>query len=97
MNTTIRHATTALCLGSSLLLGACSTSTTPQLDTSFGKAVREARAKQTLNPRASENKDPVLGIDGQAGVAAQGRYQESFRTPPRTFEVHSIGGSLTGD
>jgi hypothetical protein len=96
MNTTIRHATTALCLGSSLLLGACATSTTPQLDASFGKAVREARANQTLNPRASENKDPVLGIDGQAGVAAQGRYQESFRAPPTTFEVNSIGGSISG-
>ena len=96
MNTTIRHATTALCLGSSLLLGACST-TTPKLDASFGKALREARANQTLNPKASENKDPVLGIDGQAGVAAQGRYQDSFRAPPKTFEVNSIGGSLTGN
>lgn len=97
MNTTIRHATTVMCLGSSLLLGACSTSTTPQLDTSFGKAVREARANQTLNPRASENRDPVLGIDGQAGVAAQERYQESFRAPPKTLEVNSIGGSISGN
>lgn len=96
MNTTIRHATTALGLGASLLMAACS-STTPQLDASFGKALREARANQTLNPRASDNKDPVLGIDGQAGVAAQQRYQESFRAPPKTFEVNSIGGSLTGN
>lgn len=96
MNTTIRLTTTALCLGSSLLLGACST-TTPNLDASFGKALREARANQTLNPRASENKDLVLGIDGQAGVAAQGRYQDSFRAPPQTFEVNSIGGGITGN
>lgn len=96
MNNTIRHATTALCLGSSLLLGACTT-TTPKLDASFGKALREARANQTLNPRASENKDPVLGIDGQAGVAAQGRYQDSFKAPPQTFEVNSIGGGISGN
>lgn len=96
MNITIRHATTALCLGSSLLLGACTT-TTPKLDASFGKALREARANQTLNPRASENKDPVLGIDGQAGVAAQGRYQDSFKAPPQTFEVNSIGGGISGN
>lgn len=96
MNTTIRLTTTVLCLGSSLLLGACST-TTPNLDASFGKALREARANQTLNPRASENKDPVLGIDGQAGVSAQGRYQESFRAPPQTFEVNSIGGGISGN
>ena len=95
MNTTIRLTTTALCLGSSLLLGACTT-TTPKLDASFGKALREARANQTLNPRASENKDPVLGIDGQAGVAAQGRYQDSFKAPPQTFEVNSIGGGISG-
>ena len=97
MNTTIRLTATAFCLVSSLLLGACSTTTTPNLDASFGKALREARANQTLNPRASENKDPVLGIDGQAGVAAQGRYQESFRTPPQTFEVNSIGGGISGN
>jgi len=97
MNTTIRLTATAFCLVSSLLLGACSTTTTPNLDASFGKALREARANQTLNPRASENKDPVLGIDGQAGVAAQGRYQESFRAPPQTFEVNSIGGGISGN
>lgn len=74
------------------LLSAC-VSTTPVLDANFGKAVRQARASQTLNPNASANRDPVLGIDGRAGVAAQERYQESFTTPPKTFEVINIGGS----
>ena len=55
------------------LLSACGT-TTPQLDAVFGQAVREARVAQTLNPKASENTDPVLGIDGKAGAAAQQRY-----------------------
>ncbi|OGA98841.1 MAG: hypothetical protein A3E79_06790 [Burkholderiales bacterium RIFCSPHIGHO2_12_FULL_61_11] len=68
------------------LLTACASST-PLLDANFGNAVRQARMDQTLNPNASANRDPVLGIDGKAGAAAQERYQESFRAPPQTFEV----------
>ena len=68
------------------LLTACA-STTPVVDASFGNAVRQARTAQTLNPDASANRDPVLGIDGKAGAAAQERYQESFKTPPTTFEI----------
>lgn len=78
------------------LLTACA-ATTPALDANFGDAVRQARAAQTLNPTASANRDPVLGIDGRAGAAAQDRYQESFRSPPKTFEITNIGGGLTGD
>jgi hypothetical protein len=78
------------------LLTACA-STTPVLDANFGNAVRQARAAQTLNPNASANRDPVLGIDGQAGAAAQERYQESFKAPPKTFEIINIGGTLTGE
>lgn len=82
-------------LASSVLAG-CST-TTPQLDAVFGQAVREARAAQIINPRASENTDPVMGIDGKAGAAAQQRYQESFQAPPETFNIINIGGSITGN
>lgn len=78
------------------LLTACASST-PVLDANFGNAVRQARSAQTLNPNASANRDPVLGIDGQAGAAAQDRYQESFKSPPKTFEIVNIGGGLTGD
>ena len=78
------------------LLTACA-STTPVLDANFGNAVRQARSAQTLNPDASANRDPVLGIDGQAAAAAQDRYQESFKAPPKTFEVINIGGGLTGN
>ena len=76
------------------LLTACA-STTPVLDANFGNAVRQARAAQTLNPNASANLDPVLGIDGQAGAAAQERYQESFKQPTR-IETINIGGDLSG-
>ena len=74
------------------LLSAC-VSTTPVVDANFGNAVRQARAAQTLNPNASANRNPVLGIDGKAGAAAQERYQESFTAPPKTFEVINISGS----
>jgi hypothetical protein len=78
------------------LLAGCA-STTPVLDANFGNAVRQARTAQTLNPEASSNRDPVLGIDGQAGAAALDRYHESFKTPPKTFEVINIGGAITGN
>ncbi|MDR7151494.1 hypothetical protein J2W49_003470 [Hydrogenophaga palleronii] len=76
---------------------ACATST-PRLDANMGVAVREARAVQTLNPQASEqNRDPVLGIDGKAASEAQRRYVDSFKAPPKTFEIINIGGAITGD
>lgn len=77
-----------------LVLGAtgCASTTTPELDARFGDAVRASRERQILNPGASANKDPVLGIDAKAAVSAQERYQESFKSPPKTFEVLGIGG-----
>ncbi len=68
-------------------------STTPNLDAKFGDAVRAAQQQQTLDPSVPKGDDPVLGIDGQAAASTQGRYQESFKTPPQTFEVFGIGGS----
>ncbi|MFW5330453.1 hypothetical protein [Hydrogenophaga sp. ZJX-1] len=95
MSTTTLSLRLAALLATTSLLTACA-STTPQLDAVFGDAVREARTAQTLNPKASENTDPVLGIDGKAGASAQQRYQESFQAPPRTFEIINIGGAITG-
>lgn len=87
----------ALSLSGLSWLAGCASTTTPQLDAVFGHAVREARATQTLNPRASANTDPVLGIDGAAATAAQQRYQASFKTPPRSFEIGNIGGGISGE
>ena len=66
-------------------------STTPELDAKFGDAVRAAREAQTLNPGASANKDPVLGLDGKAAVHAQERYEDSFKSPPKTFDITTGG------
>jgi hypothetical protein len=78
------------------LLAACA-SVTPNYDAKFGDAVRIARKTQTLNPTAPSQADPALGLDAQAAVHALGRYEESFKTPPRTFEVINIGGARSGN
>lgn len=82
-------------LGLAAQLTGCVSTTTPELDAKFGDAVRAAREAQTLNPTASANKDPVVGVDGNAAVNAIDRYQDSFKSPPKTFEVLNIGGGLT--
>ena len=79
-----------------LSLSACTTPATPVYDARFGEAVRQAQALQTLNPDAGRNDDPVTGIDGASGKSAIDRYQESFKTPPQTFEIFQIGGGLQG-
>ncbi len=69
-------------------------SNTPNLDAHFGEAVLAARAQQTLNPSASLNTDVVNGLDGRAAREAMGRYGDSFKTPPPTFNVINIGGGI---
>lgn len=99
MNRNMLSLRTTLGLGAvvALALTGCASST-PVLDAGFGQAVRDARAAQTLNPKASaENTQPALGIDGKAASEAQKRYVDSFKQPPRTFEIINIGGSITGD
>lgn len=65
---------------------------TPRLDAKFGEAVRQARARQTIDPEASKNTDPVSGIDGVAAQNSIEEYQKSFQEPPQTFNVLGIGG-----
>ena len=58
----------------------------PRVDSEFGRAVREARAAQAINPTHINRSDPVLGIDGGAGIAAQERYLDGFRNPGKTSD-----------
>ncbi|EEG09808.1 hypothetical protein [Pseudogulbenkiania ferrooxidans] len=78
-----------------VLLTGCSS--TPYLDSHFGESVDMIKAQQTINPQASQNMDPVAGIDGKAGQEAMGRYYDSFKTPPSTKDILTIdvlgGGS----
>jgi hypothetical protein len=68
----------------------------PRLDAEFGAAVNIARIQQIANPDAS--KDPVKGIDGQAGDAALDNYRESFVNPrpALTGGVVNVGSGRAG-
>lgn len=70
------------------LLTACSS--TPYLDSRFGEAVNMAKAQQTINPEASQDMDPVTGIDGKAAKEGMDRYHESFQKPPSTAGILTI-------
>ena len=61
-------------------LPAC-THSAPVWEKTFGQSVRAAVTAQTMHPDAVRNADPVAGIDGRAAVAAQKRYEASFRAP----------------
>jgi pectin methylesterase-like acyl-CoA thioesterase len=97
MNRMFFPARVAAALAAGVVLTACSSTATPQLDAAFGLAVREARHLQTLYPQASSNTDAVLGIDGAAAASAQQRYQDSFQKPVQTFNTHNIGGGVSSN
>lgn len=71
-------------------------SPTPNLDSSFGDAVRAARVAQTLNPDAGLKADVPTGLDGVAAKESIKRYHDSFKTPPPVTNVINIGGSVGG-
>lgn len=78
------------------LLAGCAGPTTPALDASFGQAVRATRQAQTRQPGAPESALSGLGLDGKAAANLIERYQDSFKTPPQTFEIFNTGGSGSG-
>lgn len=59
------------------LLQGCSS--TPRFDDHFGESVRANLASQVLTPGAAANTNPANGVDGTAALAAQERYQRSFK------------------
>lgn len=75
-----RFARFALLCGAGLLASAC-VSTAPQFDANFGSSVRAAVARQTANPGAARNPNPVHGLDGVAARNAQTKYEASFAAP----------------
>lgn len=75
-----------------LLAGCATTSPTPNYDLRFGDAVREARARQTLNPAAASPAG-TPGMDGRAAREAVILYQGTFRQPPPVVNVINIGGA----
>lgn len=59
------------------LLQGCSS--TPRFNKDFGVSVRANLAAQVIEPAAGANTNPVHGMDGAAALAAQERYQRSFK------------------
>jgi hypothetical protein len=76
------------------VLAGCAVSATPQYDTRFGDAVREARQRMAITPAAAST-DPVVGLDGPSAREAQTRYHDSFKTPPPVVNVINIGGTVS--
>ncbi|WP_219118583.1 hypothetical protein [Janthinobacterium sp. UMAB-56] len=65
-------------LALALLLAACASSSTPQLDLRFGDAVRLAMAQQVRAPASAGNHTPADGLDGPSAQAVMQRYRASF-------------------
>jgi uncharacterized lipoprotein len=76
------------------LLAGCASSNTPNYDTRFGQAVRNARQQMTLNPNAGANPDPVAGMDAVSARDAVILYQGTFKAPPPVVNVINIGGAV---
>jgi hypothetical protein len=78
-------------------LSGCVATTTPQTDARFGEAMSMLKAQQTINPDASLNTDPVIGVDGKAAKGALDNYRDSFRKPPTEsagfMGIGGVGGS----
>jgi uncharacterized lipoprotein len=78
-----------------VLAGCASSSPTPDYDQRFGDAVREARARQTLNPDAAAA-PVVYGLDGKSARDAMVLYGKTFQSPPPVVNVINIGGAIAG-
>ena len=67
------------------------TSSTPHWDKQFGAASRANLAAQTIDPGASGNRNPTLGLDGPAARAAIDNYQRSFARPDTGQPAPMVG------
>jgi hypothetical protein len=94
MKSTSIKRTLAGLIGSAAIVGCAAQ--TPYMDQRFGEAVNAAKAQQTLNPDASLNMEPVVGMGGPAASAVIIRYNESYKTPPASTDVFTIGVSGGG-
>jgi hypothetical protein len=65
--------------------------TTPDWDNRFGNATRTNLAVQTIDPAASTNRNPALGLDGPAARAAIDNYQRAFARPETGQPAALIG------
>lgn len=78
------------------VLAACASTTTPRTDEQFGSSLNSLKALQTSNPAASQDTDPVRGMDGKAAGSAMRAYHESFRQPASGGMSASPAGASGG-
>lgn len=78
-----------------MAMSACG-STTPNFDNDSGATINRAKLQQTLNPDAGATARPVAELDGVAAKESVGRYHDSFKAPPPTFEVIFGSGASSG-
>jgi len=76
-------------------IAGCNT-VTPNFDSRFGDAVRQARRNMTINPDAGKQAGPSPGIDGPSAAEAVNLYHDTFKAPPPVVNVINIGGSIGG-
>jgi hypothetical protein len=81
---------TVLCSCNSVYFGG-----TPNMDENWGKSFESAKADQTLNPQASDNLDPVEGMDGQAADNQINKYRETFGSQKDTSGAAEKSGSIS--
>lgn len=74
-----------------VVLAGCA-STTPRMDEKFGEAVNKAKAQQIINPDASQNADPVAGIDGEAAKSSIDNYHRVYKSPSAATTGSVSGG-----
>lgn len=65
-----------------------------KLDAGFGESVRQARAVQVVYPDRRTPVGEPMGVDARAATSSIEVYQESFKTPQKTFGILGIGGGL---
>ena len=56
------------------------------LGANTGISYNLAKQNQTLDPLASENTEPVVGLDGGAAVIEMGTYRKTFEEPDSGFQ-----------
>lgn len=66
-----------------------------KIDAGFGESVRQARAIQVVYPDRRIPAGEPVGVDGRAAKSTYDVYQDSFKTPQKTFGILGVGGGLT--
>ena len=82
-----------------LMLSGCQ-NPMPRYEREFGESVRNTLQAQIIHPEASQNTNPVSGIDGRAARDSINVYQNSFSKPtpqPNVFNFGVGGGTGNGN